>query len=195
MHPDVESILFSEEQLKKRVEEIGAQITRDFAGKQPLFVGVLKGSFMFMADLMRCVDLSCSVDFMAVSSYGNKSVSTGAVKINKDLSADIEGLDVIMVEDILDSGKTLDYLRSYLNGRKPASISIVTLLDKPARRTAPITAALKFRMPSWLAMDSTMRRNTATCRMSAFSNPAFTKTNKPSGCKAPDFSQKDVKIF
>lgn len=140
MHPDVESILFSEEQLKKRVEEIGAQITRDFAGKQPLFVGVLKGSFMFMADLMRCVDLNCSVDFMAVSSYGNKSVSTGAVKINKDLSADIEGMDVIMVEDILDSGKTLDYLRSYLNGRKPASISIVTLLDKPARRTAPIQA-------------------------------------------------------
>ncbi|MBE6967054.1 MAG: hypoxanthine phosphoribosyltransferase [Ruminococcaceae bacterium] len=140
MHPDVESILFSEEQLKKRVEEIGAQITRDFAGKQPLFVGVLKGSFMFMADLMRCVDLSCSVDFMAVSSYGNKSVSTGAVKINKDLSADIEGMDVIMVEDILDSGKTLDYLRGYLNGRKPASISIVTLLDKPARRTAPIQA-------------------------------------------------------
>ena len=81
MHPDVESILFSEEQLKKRVEEIGAQITRDFAGKQPLFVGVLKGSFMFMADLMRCVDLSCSVDFMAVSSYGNKSVSTGAAPV------------------------------------------------------------------------------------------------------------------
>ena len=140
MHPDVESILFSEEQLKKRVEEIGAQITRDFAGKQPLFVGVLKGSFMFMADLMRCVDLSCSVDFMAVSSYGNKSVSTGAVKINKDLSEDIEGRHVIIVEDILDSGVTLSYLKKYLEVRKPASITIATLMDKPARRKADVYA-------------------------------------------------------
>ena len=91
MHPDVESILFSEEQLKKRVEEIGAQITRDFAGKQPLFVGVLKGSFMFMADLMRCVDLSCSAEVMAVSSYGKGTSSSGQVQITKDLSGDITG--------------------------------------------------------------------------------------------------------
>lgn len=140
MREDILSILLSEEDIQKRVAELGAQISKDYEGKEPLFVGVLKGSFIFMADLMRSVTVQSSVDFMAVSSYGNKSVTTGAVKINKDLSADIEGMDVIMVEDILDSGKTLDYLRGYLNGRKPASISIVTLLDKPARRTAPIQA-------------------------------------------------------
>ena len=140
MQNDIESVLYSEEQLQARVRELGEAISRDFAGKEPIFVGVLKGSFIFMADLMRYVDLKCSVDFMAVSSYGNKSVTTGAVKINKDLSADIEGKDVIMVEDILDSGLTLNYLKQYLGNRKPASISIVTLLDKPARRKAPIKA-------------------------------------------------------
>lgn len=140
MRDDIASILFSEEQLQARVEELGRAITRDFAGKEPLFVGVLKGSFMFMADLMRYVDLDCAVDFMAVSSYGNKSQTTGAVKINKDLNADIEGRHVIMVEDILDSGLTLSYLTQYLSARKPASISLVTLLDKPARRKAPVQA-------------------------------------------------------
>ena len=140
MQNDIESVLYSEEQLQTRVRELGEAISRDFAGKEPLFVGVLKGSFIFMADLMRYVDLKCSVDFMAVSSYGNKSVTTGAVKINKDLSADIEGRDVIMVEDILDSGLTLNYLKQYLSVRKPASISLVTLLDKPARRKAPVQA-------------------------------------------------------
>lgn len=140
MQNDIESVLYSEEQLQARVKELGEAISRDFAGKEPIFVGVLKGSFIFMADLMRYVDLKCSVDFMAVSSYGNKSVTTGAVKINKDLSADIEGKDVIMVEDILDSGLTLNYLTQYLGVRKPASISLVTLLDKPARRRAPVQA-------------------------------------------------------
>lgn len=140
METAIESILISKEEIHEKVKGVGRQISKDFEDKDPIFVGVLKGCFIFMADLMRYVSINCSVDFMAVSSYGNKSVSTGAVKINKDLSADIEGMDVIMVEDILDSGKTLDYLRSYLNGRKPASISIVTLLDKPARRTAPIQA-------------------------------------------------------
>ena len=140
MQNDIESVLYSEEQLQMRVRELGEAISRDFAGREPIFVGVLKGSFIFMADLMRCVDLKCSVDFMAVSSYGNKSVTTGAVKINKDLSADIEGRDVIMVEDILDSGLTLNYLKQYLSVRKPASISLVTLLDKPARRKAPVQA-------------------------------------------------------
>lgn len=140
MQKDIESVLFSEEQLQTRVKELGQAISRDFAGKEPLFVGVLKGSFIFMADLMRHVELKCSVDFMAVSSYGSKSVTTGAVKINKDLSADIEGRHVIMVEDILDSGLTLHYLTQYLGVRKPASVSLVTLLDKPARRKAPIQA-------------------------------------------------------
>jgi len=93
---------------------------------------------MFMADLMRCVDLKCSVDFMSVSSYGNRSVTSGAVEITKDLSQDIENRHVIVVEDILDSGLTLNYLVNYLRVRKPASITLVTLLDKPARRRVPI---------------------------------------------------------
>jgi hypoxanthine phosphoribosyltransferase len=135
---DIDSVLLTEEQIQKRIAELGAEITRDFEGKDPLFVGVLKGCFMFMADLMRCVDLKCSVDFMSVSSYGNRSVTSGAVEITKDLSQDIENRHVIVVEDILDSGLTLNYLVNYLRVRKPASITLVTLLDKPARRRVPI---------------------------------------------------------
>lgn len=140
MHPDISEILLTEEQLEQRVAAIGADITRDFAGKAPLFVGVLKGCFVFMADLMRRVNLPCSIDFMAVSSYGSGTTSTGAVKIVKDLNQDIEGRDIILVEDILDSGKTLHYLTEYLSVRKPATITIATLMDKPARREAPVYA-------------------------------------------------------
>ena len=140
MHEDIEKILIGEDEIKARVAEAGAKISRDFAGKDPIFVGVLKGCFIFMADLMRYVNIQCSMDFMAVSSYGDGTTTTGAVKINKDLSRDIAGQDVIIVEDILDSGVTLSYLKNYLAGRKPASISIVTLLDKPSRRRADIKA-------------------------------------------------------
>ena len=140
LHPDVSEILLTKEQLERRVSEIGAEITHDFAGREPLFVGVLKGCFVFMADLMRHVDLPCSVDFMAVSSYGNDTKTTGAVKINKDLNQDIEGKDIILVEDILDSGVTLHYLTEYLSVRRPATITIATLMDKPSRRKAPVFA-------------------------------------------------------
>ena len=140
LHPDVSEILLTKEQLEQRVSEIGAEITHDFAGREPLFVGVLKGCFVFMADLMRHVDLPCSVDFMAVSSYGNDTKTTGAVKINKDLNQDIEGKDIILVEDILDSGVTLHYLTEYLSVRRPATITIATLMDKPSRRKAPVYA-------------------------------------------------------
>ena len=139
MREDIASILLSEEQIHTRVRELGAEISRDYAGKEPLFVGVLKGCFIFMADLMRYVDIRCSMDFMAVSSYSGTS-STGAVKINKDLSQDIENRDVIIVEDILDSGVTLSYLTKYLQNRNPSSICIATLLDKPARRRADVQA-------------------------------------------------------
>jgi len=139
MERDIQSVLISEEEILAKVAEVGAQISRDFEGKNPVFVGVLKGCFIFMADLMRNVKVNCSVDFMAVSSYSGTS-STGAVKINKDLSENIEGRHVIIVEDILDSGITLSYLKQYLMVRKPASISIVTLMDKPARRKADIYA-------------------------------------------------------
>ena len=143
MENDIERVLFTEEELKRRVKELGGQLTRDFADKDPVFVGVLKGCFVFMADLLRSVDMHCTMDFMAVSSYGSGTTTTGAVKINKDLSADIEGRHVIIVEDILDSGVTLSYLTKYLEGRAPASISLVTLLDKPARRRADVRAGLR----------------------------------------------------
>ncbi len=140
MRDDIETILLTEEQLKKRVHELGEEISRDYAGKNPIFVGVLKGCFIFMADLFREVTVPGSVDFMAVSSYGSGTSTTGAVKINKDLSQDIEGRDVIIVEDILDSGVTLSYLTKYLANRNPASVCIATLLDKPARRRADVCA-------------------------------------------------------
>lgn len=140
MTDDLESILLTEEQIHNRVREMGEEISRDYADLEPVFVGVLKGCFVFMSDLMRQVSVPCNVDFMAVSSYGNSTITTGAVKINKDLSQDIEGRHVVIVEDILDSGVTLSYLTNYLRNRKPASIEIVTLLDKPARRRADISA-------------------------------------------------------
>ena len=140
MTQDIERILFSEEQIKNRIAELGAELTRDYKDKNPLFVGVLKGCFVFMADLLRSVDVYCTMDFMAVSSYGDGTVTTGAVKITKDLSRDIAGRHVIIVEDILDSGVTLAYLKKYPGVRNPASISIGTLLDKPARRRADIKA-------------------------------------------------------
>lgn len=118
--------------------EIAAQIDRDYAGKQPLLVSVLRGSFVFMADLVRRITLPCTVDFMAVSSYGSGTTSSGQVKIVKDLSEQIEGKDVIVVEDILDSGNTLSYLLKLLEARHPASIRLCTLLDKPERRTKPV---------------------------------------------------------
>ena len=139
MQKDIERVLISEEEIQQKVSEMGKKISDDFRDKDPLFVGVLKGCFIFMADLMRYVDIHCAMDFMAVSSYSGTS-STGAVKINKDLSEDIEGRHVIIVEDILDSGITLSYLKQYLMVRKPASISIATLMDKPARRKADIYA-------------------------------------------------------
>jgi hypoxanthine phosphoribosyltransferase len=138
MRDDIAYVLISEDQIKARIEELGREISRDYEGLDPLFVGVLKGSFVFMADLIRRVTVSCSLDFMAVSSYGNKSVSTGAVRINKDLSEDIERRHVIVVEDILDSGLTLSYLTHYLQNRSPASVSVLTLLDKPSRRVTPV---------------------------------------------------------
>lgn len=135
---DIDHVLFSEEQLKTRVAEISAQIDKDYEGKEPLLISILRGSFVFMADLVRQIHVPCTVDFMAVSSYGSGTVSSGQVKIVKDLSETIEGKDVIVVEDILDSGNTLSYLLKLLEARRPASIRLCTLLDKPERRTKPV---------------------------------------------------------
>ena len=138
LEKDIDHILFSEEQLKARVREIAGQIDRDFAGKEPMLISVLRGSFIFMADLMRSITLPCTVDFLAVSSYGAGTTSSGQVKITKDLSESIEGRDIIVVEDILDSGNTLSYLLQILQARHPASMKLCTLLDKPDRRIKPV---------------------------------------------------------
>ncbi|MCQ4769399.1 hypoxanthine phosphoribosyltransferase [Intestinimonas massiliensis] len=138
LEKDIDHILFNEEQLKARVREIAGQIDRDFAGKEPMLISVLRGSFIFMADLMRSITLPCTVDFMAVSSYGAGTTSSGQVKITKDLSESIEGRDIIVVEDILDSGNTLSYLLQILQARHPASMKLCTLLDKPDRRIKPV---------------------------------------------------------
>ena len=139
MHEDIERVLLSKEEIESKVTEIGTRITADYDGKYPVFVGILKGCFVFMADLLRHVDATCTMDFMAVSSYSGTK-TTGAVKINKDLQHDIKGRHVTLVEDILDSGITLNYIENYLSVREPASIKIATLLDKPARRQADIKA-------------------------------------------------------
>ena len=138
MEKDIERVLLTEEQLKARVAELGAQISADYAGKEPVLVSVLRGSYIFMADLTRAIDLPLSVDFMAVSSYGAGTTSSGQVEIKKDLSDSIEGKDLLIVEDILDSGNTLYYLTGILRQRHPASIRLCTLLDKPERRVKPV---------------------------------------------------------
>ena len=140
MHQDVEKILFTQEELEDRVRELGRQITEDYQGKEGAVASVLRGSYIFMADLTRAIELPITVDFMAVSSYGAGTVSSGQVEIKKDLSDSIEGKNLIIVEDILDSGNTLYYLMDVLRARKPESIRICTLLDKPERRTKPIRA-------------------------------------------------------
>ena len=134
----IERVLITSEQLKNTVSELGARISRDYAGKNPLMVSVLKGAFIFMADLVREITVPCTVDFMAVSSYGKGAKSSGQVQIIKDLDTNIEGRHVILVEDILDSGVTLSYLLELLRARRPASVRLCALLDKPARRKVPV---------------------------------------------------------
>lgn len=138
MEQDIKKVLISEEEIQAKVAEIGARISEDYADKNLLMVGILKGSVVFMADLMRAVGVHAQIDFMSVSSYGSGTKSSGVVKIIKDLDNNVEGYDLLLVEDILDSGLTLSYLREMLQNRHPNSIKIVTLLNKPARRTADI---------------------------------------------------------
>lgn len=138
MIKDIEKVLLTEEQIVKRVKEIGNEISNDYKGKDLLIVGILKGSVMFASELIKNVTVPTEIDFMAVSSYGSSSETTGVVRILKDLDHSIEGKDIIIVEDIIDSGVTLDYLLKYLKARKANSIEIVTLLTKPARRKVDI---------------------------------------------------------
>ena len=138
MRQDMETILFDQAQLEAKVAQLGEQISRDYEGKDLLLVGVLKGSVVFMADLMRRITVPAAIDFMAVSSYGSGVKTSGVVRILKDLDRSIEGKDLLIVEDILDSGMTLHYLRDLLRDRGCASVRIVTLLDKPERRKVDI---------------------------------------------------------
>ena len=130
MHKDIERILFTQEQLSVAVKAVGKKITEDYAGKTPLLVGILKGSVVFMTDLMRAIDLECEIDFMVAKSYGSSAKSTGNVKILKDLDTDISEKDIILVEDILDTARTLTAVKKYLLGKNPASVRICALLDK-----------------------------------------------------------------
>ncbi|MDE6111637.1 MAG: hypoxanthine phosphoribosyltransferase [Eubacterium sp.] len=139
MLSDIEKILVSEEELREINARLGKKITEDFKDKNLLVLGILKGCVFFMTDLVRNINLPLSIDFMSVSSYGGGTESTGRVKITKDIDIDLEGYDVLLVEDILDSGRTLSYVSDILKTRGANSISIVTLLDKPERRVAPIT--------------------------------------------------------
>ena len=136
---DIEKILIDETQLIKRIQEIGKQITEDYKGKQLLMVGILRGAAVFYADLARSVELPLHMNFMAVSSYGNASETSGAVRIYYDLNEDIKGQDVLIVEDIIDTGLTLKYLCDNLKARKPSSLKTCCLLDKPARRKVDFT--------------------------------------------------------
>jgi hypoxanthine phosphoribosyltransferase len=132
--PAVGEILVQPDELARRVRELGAEISRDYEGREPLLIGVLKGAVFFLSDLMRSLDVSCEVDFMAVASYGSATDSSGVVRILKDLDAAIEGRDVLIVEDIVDSGLTLQYLLRSLNARNPRTLEICALLTKPERR-------------------------------------------------------------
>ncbi|NBK78281.1 hypoxanthine phosphoribosyltransferase [bacterium D16-76] len=141
MLQDIEDVLFTERQIAVMVERIGKEISRDYQGKNLLLISVLKGSVVFMADLMRSITIPARIDFMAVSSYGSGVKTSGVVKINMDLKIPLEGYDVVVVEDILDSGKTLHYLMELLQGRGPNSIRVCTLFDKPERRETDVQAS------------------------------------------------------
>jgi hypoxanthine phosphoribosyltransferase len=142
-------ILFSQAQIRERVAELGEQISADYAGEAVVLIGVLKGAAIFLADLARAITIDNTFDFVAVSSYGRARVSSGAVKLIKDIDNPIEGKHVILVEDILDTGLTLSYLRGLMLQHRPASLKIATCLDKPERRLVPIEADyIAFRIPN-----------------------------------------------
>jgi hypoxanthine phosphoribosyltransferase len=151
--PAIGEILVSAEDLKRRVAELGAEISRDYEGRDLVLVGVLKGAVLFIADLMRELTVPCEIDFMAVSSYGSQTDSSGVVRILKDLDASIEGRDVLIVEDIIDSGLTLHYLLKNLRAREPASLEVCALLTKPERRRVDLpTRYVGFEIPNRFAI-------------------------------------------
>lgn len=168
MNDDILRVLYSEEELEAKCAELGAQISKDYEGKNLLLVSVLKGAVVFMTDLMRHITVPCSIDFMVVSSYGSGVKTSGVVKIVKDLDADLAGKDLLIVEDILDTGMTLHYLKQLLQDRNPNSIRIATLLDKPERRRAAVRADyVGYQVPDEFVVGYGLDydENTVTCPM------------------------------
>ncbi|CAM4307299.1 hypoxanthine phosphoribosyltransferase [Paenibacillus alkaliterrae] len=148
MQNDIQEVLYDAQQIGEKVKELGATLSKDFSGRNPLVICVLKGAFIFMADLVKEITVPLEIDFMAVSSYGQSTKSSGVVKIIKDLDVSVEGRDVLIVEDIIDSGLTLSYLIDVLERRNAKSVTVVTLFDKPARRTVDLEADYKgFTLP------------------------------------------------
>lgn len=140
---DIQEVLFDAETIQNKIKELGEQLSQDFEGRNPLVICVLKGAFIFMADLVKQLSIPLEIDFMAVSSYGASTKSSGVVKIIKDLDVTVEGREVLIVEDIIDSGLTLSYLIDVLERRNAKSVTVVTLFDKPARRTVELEADYK----------------------------------------------------
>ncbi len=140
LEKDIQEVLITEEEIREKVKELGAVLTEDYKDKYPLAIGILKGAIPFMGDLMKEIDAYLEIDFMDVSSYGNATVSSGEVKIVKDLNTNVEGRDILIIEDIIDSGKTLKYLVDLFKYRQANSIQIVTLLDKPTGRKVDLKA-------------------------------------------------------
>ena len=181
LYHDLDSILYSREEIAAAVRALGERITADYRGKNPVFICILKGASVFFSDLIRQVDLPLEIEFMAVSSYGASTKSSGEVRLVKDLDRSILGRDVIIVEDIVDSGMTLHFLKKLLITRGAASLRIAALMDKPARRVAPLTVdASRFPTPSWWATAWITTKSTATCRTWACFPPASMarRTNK-----------------
>ena len=140
LHPDIKEVLYSEEEISAVVKDLGAQLTKEYEGKNPLVIGVLKGAVMFMTDLSRAMDCDLELDFMDVSSYGAGMESSGDVKILKDLDTTVDGRELLIVEDIIDTGRTLSYLIEIFKYRKAKSIKVVTLMDKKERRVVDLEA-------------------------------------------------------
>ncbi|WP_182201778.1 hypoxanthine phosphoribosyltransferase [Paraliobacillus salinarum] len=149
MHKDIEKILVSQEEIEQKCQDLGRQLSEEYQDRFPLAIGVLKGALPFMSDILRCMDTYLEMDFMDVSSYGGEMRSSGEVKIEKDLNTKVEGRDLLIIEDIIDSGLTLSYLVDLFKYRKAKSIKIVTLLDKPEGRTVDIKADIVgFQVPN-----------------------------------------------
>lgn len=138
LHRDIETILLTEEQIEQRVAELGAQISADYEGKGLHLIGILRGAITFLADLMRYITIPCSCDFIAIASYGMDTKSSGVIRILKDLDDSVQGRHVLIVEDIVDTGLTLNYILNLIRSRNPASVKVCALLDKPERRVIPV---------------------------------------------------------